>query len=85
MSSALDSYMRSQHGELGIGKRPSELNWVRAAPFDVTPEEASRLLHVSPNTIRNWVQSGRLVAEQRKLRWYLRRPDVIALRKEQAS
>lgn len=79
MSRSFQDYARPHHGDLGVGKRPDELDWKKPDPFDLTTGEAAALAGVSPWTMLDWVRTGKVHSERRGHRYYVRRRDVEQL------
>lgn len=75
----LDAYTRSPHGDLGVGKRPDELDWKKPDPFDLTTGEAAVLAGVSADVMIAWVRRGKVDSARRGGRYFLRRRDVELL------
>lgn len=75
----LSHFSRSQHGDLGVGKRPDELHWQGAEPFAMSIAEAAELLGVAVSTVRTLIRRGKLQAGKMSHRYFLRRSDVEQL------
>lgn len=81
MSGSLSQYLRSQHGELGIGKRPDELARPDPRVLElIQVNDAARMLDISWNSVASMIKAGRLTGFKVDGRLHVRRGDVERLR-----
>lgn len=85
MSFSFAHYAHPRHGDLGVGKRPDELDWQDKKAdegFSMSLGQAARRVGLAPQTLIGWVHKGKLPVERRKYTLYIRLADVQRLAAE---